>query len=72
MGGTVIETESEKLMRRGAARMIVELGQEDGLDDATIIRRMQEKIGLSLEQAMAYLEQYRHVLEMDGENNGLD
>lgn len=58
MGGTVIETESEKLMRRGAAKMIVELGQEDGLDDATIVKRMQEKIGLSLEQAMAYLEQY--------------
>ncbi|MBD5474878.1 MAG: hypothetical protein HDR17_02670 [Lachnospiraceae bacterium] len=58
MGGTVIETESEKLMRRGAAKMIVELGQEDGLDDVAIVKRMQEKIGLSLEQAMAYLEQY--------------
>lgn len=62
MGGTVIETESERLMRvganQGAARMIVELGQEDGLDDATIIKRMQERIGVSLEQAMAYLKQY--------------
>lgn len=62
MGGTVIETESERLMRvgadQGAARMIVELGQEDGLDDAIIIKRMQEKIGVSLEQAMAYLKQY--------------
>ncbi len=58
MGGTVIETESEKLMRMGAAKMIVELGQEDGLDDELIIKRMQEKIGLSLEQAMAYLKQY--------------
>lgn len=66
MGGTIIETESERLMRvgaaqgeiQGAARMIVELGQEDGLDDAIIMKRMQEKIGLSLEQAMAYLKQY--------------
>ena len=62
MGGTVIETESERLMRvganQGAARMIVGLGQEDGLDDAIIIKRMQEKIGVSLEQAMAYLKQY--------------
>ncbi len=62
MGGTVIETESERLMRvgaaQGAARMIVELGQEDGLDDAIIMKRMQEKIGLSLEQAKVYLKQY--------------
>ena len=62
MGGTVIETESERLLRvgasQGAARMIVELGQEDGLDDEIIIKRMQEKIGVSLEQAMAYLKQY--------------
>lgn len=62
MGGTIIETETERLMRvgatQGAARMIVELGHEDGLDDAIIIKRMQEKIGLSLEQAMDYLKQY--------------
>ena len=58
MGGTIIETESERLMRMGAAKMVIVLGQEDGLDDAIIIKRMQEKIGLSLEQAMAYLKQY--------------
>lgn len=58
MGGTVIETESERLMRMGAAKMVIVLGQEDGLDDAIIIKRMQEKIGLSLEQAVAYLKQY--------------
>ena len=38
--------------------MIVELGQEDGLDDEVILKLMQEKIGLSLEQAETYLEQY--------------
>lgn len=38
--------------------MIVELGQEDGLDDTIIIKRMQEKIGLFLELAMVYLKQY--------------
>ena len=46
MGGTVIETESEKLMRMGAAKMIVELGQEDRLDDEMIIKRMQRKMGV--------------------------
>ena len=35
------------------------MGQKEGLDDATILKRMQEWIGLSLEQAaVSYLEQY--------------
>ena len=74
MGGTVIETESEKLIRKGKtegkaegkaegkvegkAEQIIEMGQEYGLDDADILRRLQEKIGLSLETAAAYLERY--------------
>ena len=62
MGGTVIETESERLIRKGReageAKEIVEMGQEFGLDDASILKRMQDKIGLSLEQATAYLEQF--------------
>ena len=62
MGGTVIETESEKLVRRGIhegeAKMLIEMGQEYGLDDMAILKRMQEKIGLSLEQAVSYLKQY--------------
>ena len=74
MGGTVIETESEKLIRRGIeagraegreagraegkAEEIIEMGQEFGLDDAAILKRLQERIGLSLETAVAYLEQY--------------
>ena len=86
MGGTVIETESEKLIRRGReagreegreagraegraegreagraegkAEEIIEMGQEFGLDDAAILKRLQERIGLSLETAAAYLEQY--------------
>ena len=64
MGGTVIETESEKLIRKGKtegkvegkAEQIIEMGQEFGLADADILRRLQEKIGLSLETAAAYLE----------------
>ena len=62
MGGTVIETESEKLIRRGKAQMIIEMGQEDGLDNATILNRLQEKLGLSKEAATAYLEQYKKSL----------
>lgn len=70
MGGTVIETESEKLIRKGRtegraegqmegkAQEIVEMGQEFGLDDAVILKRLQEKIGLSLDAAVSYLKQY--------------
>ena len=58
MGGTVIETESERLISQGKAQILIELGQEEGLDDATLLKRMQERIGLSLEQASAYLKRY--------------
>ena len=62
MGGEIIETESERLMRegmyQGKVQMIIELGQEDGLSDEAILSRLQDKIGLSLEDAKAYLEQY--------------
>ncbi len=55
MGGTVIETESDKIK----IRLIIELGQEDGLDDDAILRRLQEKIiGLPLNKAKAYLAEY--------------
>ena len=74
MGGTVIETESEKLIRKGReagriegrtegkaegkAEEIVEMGREFGLDDAAILKRLQEKIGLSIEMAAVYLDRY--------------
>lgn len=70
MGGTIIETESEKWMRQGMqqgiqqgmqqgqAKMLIELGQEDGLDDETILQKIQKKVGLSLEEAKACLKKY--------------
>lgn len=69
MGGAVIETESEKLIRKGrqqgvqqgiqqGVRAMIEMGQEYGLDDVAILKKLQEKFCLSLEQATAYLEQY--------------
>ena len=74
MGGTVIETESEKLIKKGMqqgmqqgiqqgiyqgkAQIIIEIGQEEGMDDATVLKRLQDKVGLSVEQATAYLEKY--------------
>ena len=70
MGGSIIETESEKLIRKGIdqginqgirqgqAKMLIEIGQESGLDNTIIIKQMQEKIGLSLEEAKNYIKQY--------------
>lgn len=62
MGGTIIETESEKLIRRGVnqgrVQMIIELGQEEGLDDVTILKRIQEKMDLSMEEAVSCLKKY--------------
>ncbi len=37
---------------------MIEMGQEYGLDDAAILKKLQDKVGLSLEQASAYLEKY--------------
>ena len=55
MGGTIIETESDKIK----IQTIVELGREYGLDDAEILKKMQEKIiALPLTRAKVYLEQY--------------
>jgi hypothetical protein len=66
MGGTIIETESEKLMRKGAvegaAKEIIEMGQEFGLDDTEILERLQKKLNLSTEAAANYLMQYGKVL----------
>ncbi len=64
MGGTVFETESKKLIRRGKeaakaegkAEEIIEMGQEFGLDDVAILKRMRDRIGLSLEQGICLFE----------------
>ena len=45
-------------VKQGKVQMIIEMGQEVGLDDLEILQKLQEKIGLSLEDAEAYLEQY--------------
>jgi hypothetical protein len=70
MGGTIIETESERLIRKGKmagiavgeAKQIIEMGQEFGLDDTDILKRLQEKLNLSVETATSYLQQYGKAL----------
>lgn len=71
MGGTIIETESGKLVRQGIqqgiqlgqAKMLIEIGRKDGLDETAILNRIQEKIGLSLEEALDCMERCGKQLE---------
>lgn len=58
MGGTVIEPESERVIKQSKAQVIIEMGQEFGLNDSAILTRLQEKIGVSLERAETYLKMY--------------
>ena len=58
MGGTIIETELERLIKRGEAKVMIEMGQEFGLDDSEILTWLQDKLGLSLERAESYLKMY--------------
>jgi hypothetical protein len=58
MGGKVIKTQTEIWMQKGEAKMIVEIGQEYGLDDDRILERLQEKTGVSYDEAAAYLAEY--------------
>lgn len=62
MGGTVIETESERIIRNTKTQTIIEMGREVGWDDEVILKNLQEKVGLSQEAATAYLEQYKKSL----------
>jgi len=58
MGGVIIETKSKKWIKQGEAKMIIEMSQEFGLKDSAILAGLQEKIGVSLERAKAYLAEY--------------
>jgi hypothetical protein len=70
MGGVVLETESERLLRigkeegkaEGQAKGIIEMGQELGWTDAAILERLQKKLDVSLETATSYLKQYGKTL----------
>jgi hypothetical protein len=69
MGGELFETESERLMRigreegreEGMAQEIIESGQEFGLDDTAIIKRLQKKLSFTPEKANTYMEKYGKV-----------
>jgi hypothetical protein len=62
MGGVVLETESERLIRIGRTKEIIEMGQELGWTDDAILERLQKKLDVSHEIAVDYLKQYGKTL----------
>lgn len=40
--------------------MLIRIKREDGFNDLDILKSLQEKIGLSLEEAKEYLEKYKN------------
>ena len=54
----IMEPEIDKIKNETKIRMIIELGQEDGLSDAAIIERIEKKTGVSYEKAEAYIEEH--------------
>lgn len=60
MGGTVIETESEKITRNATVRTVIKMGKTMGMDDKQIILKLQEVAEVSEEKAVSYLQMYGH------------
>ncbi len=52
------EERGRKEGRKEVIQMFIEMGWEYGLDDTGILKRLQEKAGLSPEEATAYLKEY--------------
>lgn len=48
----------ERGISQGEAKMLIKMSREFGLDDTTILQSLQDKLGISLEQAAIYLEKY--------------
>lgn len=60
MGGTVIETESEKIKRNTTVQTVIKMGKTMGMDDKQIILKLQEVAEVSEEKAVSYLQMYGH------------
>jgi hypothetical protein len=52
------EEERERGIESGKIQMLIEMGQENGLDDTIILNKLQEKLGLSRETSLEYLNKY--------------
>jgi len=52
-----VQQEKQKLQQE-RAKILVEIGQEGGLDDTVLLKRMQEKLGISLKEAQVYMKEY--------------
>ena len=53
-----ISLSQEFFVEKEMGLMFIEIGQGDGLDETAILKRIQEKIGLSLEEALDCMKLY--------------
>lgn len=45
-------------IHQGEAKMLIKLSREYGMDNESILQSLQDKLGISLEQAARYLKEY--------------
>ena len=57
-GGSAMCTLFDSIETRGGAKQIIEMGIEFGLSENDIIKRLQNKLNLSLQKAQEYLEMF--------------
>jgi predicted transposase YdaD len=46
----------------GGAQMLIKMGREYGIDDASLLDRLRKELGISLERAAEYLDKYGNPL----------
>jgi hypothetical protein len=70
MSGAMIQTEARRLRNEGmelgriegSAQMLIKMGREYGIDDASLLDRLRKELGISLERAAEYLDKYGNPL----------
>jgi hypothetical protein len=50
--------EREEGREEGSVRMLIKMGREYGMDDVSLLDRLRKELGISLERATEYLDQY--------------
>jgi hypothetical protein len=58
----MIRKEEREEGREEGVRMLIKMGREYGIDDASLLDRLRKELGISLERATEYLEKFGKTL----------